>query len=68
MRLVVGRNNNSVEFFDNDGNPIEVHARLIDIKLRPGEATTAVMEVYFDHMDINLIDDLIDARRVGHRK
>jgi len=67
MKMKIGKHSNDVEFFDDDGNQIDIAARVIDIKLRPDEATVAYMEVYFKEIDVSLEDDLITTRRVGHR-
>lgn len=68
MKMKIGRNANEVKFFDDDGNVLNIPARLIDIKLRSDQPTIAYMEVYLDSIDIDIIDDLLDVRRVGHRK
>lgn len=61
VKILIGRNANEVEFFNDDDTPMkDFYPSALDIKLRPGLATEVTMTVYVKEINVAVEDDQIE--------
>lgn len=70
LRLKVGRNANTAELIDGDGNNVlaSMNVASMDLRLRPCQPTELVMTVYVDEVEAEVGEDQLTTKRVSRDK